>query len=73
MDYVALQYSNSTKKNKQSDEDDDDDIIDNNNIDNESEVINDDEYLEVTPHSVRLRKQFLKEGDRVKAHRGGKK
>lgn len=33
------------------------------------EIINDDEYLEVTPHSVRLRKQFLKEGDRVKAGR----
>lgn len=33
------------------------------------EIINDDEYLEVTPLSVRLRKQFLKETDRVKAHR----
>jgi GTP-binding protein len=33
------------------------------------EVINDDEYLEVTPQSVRLRKQFLKETDRVKAGR----
>lgn len=33
------------------------------------EVINDDEYLEVTPLSVRLRKQNLKEGDRVKAGR----
>ncbi len=33
------------------------------------EIINDDEYLEVTPHSVRLRKQFLKEGDRTKAGR----
>lgn len=33
------------------------------------EIINDDEYLEVTPQSVRLRKQFLKEGDRVKAGR----
>ena len=36
------------------------------------EVINDDEYLEVTPHSVRLRKQYLKEGDRTKAGRGKK-
>ena len=36
------------------------------------EIINDDEYLEVTPHSVRLRKQFLKEGDRTKAGRGKK-
>ncbi|MDD5397014.1 MAG: translational GTPase TypA [Candidatus Moranbacteria bacterium] len=33
------------------------------------EIINDDEYLEVTPLSVRLRKQFLKETDRVKAGR----
>ncbi|EKE20394.1 MAG: hypothetical protein ACD_8C00006G0006 [uncultured bacterium] len=33
------------------------------------EIINDDEYLEVTPQSVRLRKQFLKEGDRTKAGR----
>ena len=33
------------------------------------EIMADDEYLEVTPHSVRLRKQFLKEGDRK---RGGK-
>lgn len=33
------------------------------------EIINDDEYLEVTPLSVRLRKQFLKETDRVKAAR----
>ena len=33
------------------------------------EIINDDEYLEVTPHSVRLRKQFLKETERTKAGR----
>jgi GTP-binding protein len=33
------------------------------------EIINDDEYLEVTPHSVRLRKQFLSETDRTKAGR----
>lgn len=33
------------------------------------EIINDDEYLEVTPQSVRLRKQHLKETDRVKAAR----
>lgn len=33
------------------------------------EIINEDEYLEVTPHSVRLRKQFLKETDRIKAGR----
>jgi GTP-binding protein len=33
------------------------------------EVMSDDEYLEVTPESVRLRKQLLKEGDRTKAGR----
>lgn len=33
------------------------------------EIMNDDEYLEVTPKSVRLRKQFLTELDRVKAKR----
>ncbi|MBP7060813.1 MAG: translational GTPase TypA [Candidatus Moranbacteria bacterium] len=33
------------------------------------ELILSDEYLEVTPHSVRLRKQFLSETDRVKAGR----
>lgn len=30
------------------------------------EIMQDDEYLEVCPQSVRLRKQFLKESDRVK-------
>ncbi|OGI21914.1 MAG: GTP-binding protein TypA [Candidatus Moranbacteria bacterium RIFCSPHIGHO2_01_FULL_55_24] len=33
------------------------------------ETIAEDEYLEVTPESVRLRKQFLKETDRTKAGR----
>lgn len=33
------------------------------------EIMSDDEYLEVTPLSVRLRKQFLSENDRVKAKR----
>ncbi len=33
------------------------------------EVISEDEYLEVTPSSVRLRKQFLTESDRAKARR----
>ena len=33
------------------------------------EIMADDEYLEITPLSVRLRKQFLKETDRVKAGR----
>ncbi|NMC87561.1 MAG: translational GTPase TypA [Candidatus Moranbacteria bacterium] len=33
------------------------------------EIMNEDEYLEVTPKSVRLHKQFLKEIDRVRAMR----
>lgn len=33
------------------------------------EIMNDDEYLEVTPKSVRLRKQLLTETDRAKASR----
>ncbi len=33
------------------------------------EVMGDDEYLEITPKSVRLRKQFLTENDRAKAKR----
>ena len=32
-------------------------------------IMNEDEYLEVTPKSVRLRKQFLTENDRVRATR----
>jgi len=32
-------------------------------------VMSDDEYLEITPQSVRLRKQFLNESDRVRAAR----
>jgi len=34
------------------------------------EVMSDDEYLEITPKSVRLRKKFLKEGDRAKNKKG---
>lgn len=34
------------------------------------EIMADDEYLEITPKSVRLRKQFLTELDRTKARRG---
>ncbi|HVW82559.1 MAG TPA: translational GTPase TypA [Candidatus Paceibacterota bacterium] len=34
------------------------------------EVMAEDEYLEITPKSVRLRKQFLTENDRAKARRG---
>ncbi|MEK7572415.1 MAG: translational GTPase TypA [Patescibacteria group bacterium] len=33
------------------------------------EVMNDDEYLEITPKSVRLRKKFLTELDRTRANR----
>ena len=33
------------------------------------EVMNEDEYLEITPKSVRLRKKYLTELDRAKAHR----
>lgn len=36
------------------------------------EVMAGDEYLEITPESVRLRKQYLTENDRVKAGRRGK-
>ncbi len=36
------------------------------------EVMSDDEYLEITPKSVRLRKKYLTENDRVKAVRSGK-
>ncbi len=37
------------------------------------EVMTDDEYLEITPKSVRLRKQYLTETDRAKAARKGGK
>jgi GTP-binding protein len=33
------------------------------------EVMNGDEYLEITPKSVRIRKKYLTELDRVKAER----
>ncbi len=36
------------------------------------ETMSEDEYLEITPESVRLRKQLLKETDRTKAGRKGK-
>ncbi|MEX0917878.1 MAG: translational GTPase TypA [Candidatus Paceibacterota bacterium] len=38
-------------------------------IENGLEIMSDDEFLEVTPNSVRLRKQHLKEADRVKNRR----
>ncbi len=31
-----------------------------------------DEYLEITPKSVRLRKKYLTENDRTRAKRGNK-
>jgi GTP-binding protein len=36
------------------------------------EIMNEDEYLEVTPKSVRLRKEFLTEVDRTRAKRSAK-
>ena len=33
------------------------------------ETMAEDEYLEITPHNVRLRKQFLTENDRAKSRR----
>ncbi|PJE73440.1 MAG: translational GTPase TypA [Candidatus Terrybacteria bacterium CG10_big_fil_rev_8_21_14_0_10_41_10] len=38
-------------------------------IENGLELMAEDEYLEITPHSVRLRKQSLKEADRNKSNR----
>lgn len=35
------------------------------------ELMSNDEYLEITPESVRLRKQYLTESERSKARRGG--
>ena len=43
------------------------------NIERGLEVVNIDEYLEITPKSVRLRKRLLTEFDRVKANRIMKK
>ncbi|MAF14148.1 MAG: translational GTPase TypA [Parcubacteria group bacterium] len=40
-------------------------------IESGMEIMNDDEYLEITPKSVRLRKQQLKEVDRIRASRKG--
>jgi GTP-binding protein len=35
------------------------------------EVMGEDDYLEITPVSIRLRKRFLTENDRIKASRAG--
>uniref|UniRef100_A0A7C4R375 50S ribosomal subunit assembly factor BipA n=1 Tax=candidate division CPR3 bacterium TaxID=2268181 RepID=A0A7C4R375_UNCC3 len=40
------------------------------NIERGMEIMNDDEYLEITPKSIRLRKKYLTENDRNKARRG---
>ena len=37
------------------------------NIERGLEIMSDDEYLEITPNNIRLRKQILREGDRTKA------
>lgn len=37
------------------------------------EIMAEDEYLEITPKSIRLRKQLLTENERVRASRGGNK
>jgi GTP-binding protein len=39
------------------------------NIERGLEIMGEDEYLEITPKSVRLRKQFLSESDRRRAYR----
>ncbi len=36
------------------------------------EIMQEDEYLEITPKSVRLRKKFLTKNDRIRAERDGK-
>lgn len=36
-------------------------------------IMNEDEYLEITPQSIRLRKQFLSEIERIRAKRAGTK
>ncbi|KKU52302.1 MAG: GTP-binding protein TypA [Candidatus Ryanbacteria bacterium RIFCSPHIGHO2_12_FULL_47_12b] len=40
-------------------------------IENGLEIIREDEYLEITPASTRIRKQYLTEADRSRARRGG--
>ena len=35
------------------------------------EIMSEDEYLEITPNNIRLRKQFLTESDRTRAGRKG--
>lgn len=40
------------------------------NLETALSIMNDDEYLEITPQNIRLRKQYLTENDRVRARRG---
>lgn len=42
-------------------------------IESGMETMSDDEYLEITPHNVRLRKKYLTDTDRARANRGGNK
>jgi GTP-binding protein len=35
-------------------------------------IMNEDEYLEITPNNIRLRKQYLSETDRIRQKRAGK-
>lgn len=37
------------------------------------EIMAEDEYLEITPNNIRLRKQYLNEGERLRMSRGGNK
>lgn len=39
------------------------------NLETALSIINDDEYLEITPQSIRLRKQYLTENDRIRSKR----
>jgi len=43
------------------------------NIENGLEIMSDDEYLEITPKSVRLRKKYLTEVERIRASRKNNK
>ncbi|MEI6346076.1 MAG: translational GTPase TypA [bacterium] len=41
------------------------------NIERGMEIMSEDDYLEITPTKTRLRKRFLKEGDRLKSQKQG--
>jgi GTP-binding protein len=42
-------------------------------IESGMETMADDEYLEITPHNVRLRKKYLTDTDRARANRSSNK